>query len=103
MDPSLLDPAAVDPAEADRAAPNLRNLRAALDELEVRGRLSYEYSGLLPLLDAERAAAEDAVDRALAACPEARRFLGLMLIARESRLRRERGGRPRRRRGRATP
>lgn len=103
MDPTLLDASAVDPEETHRAAPTLRNLLAALSELEGAGRLAYEFGGIRPLLDAERAAAEDAVDRALAVCPEVRRFLGLMLIARESRLRRDRGSRPRRRRGGATP
>jgi hypothetical protein len=98
MEANPLDAAAVDPAAAGLAAPNIRNLLAALRELESTGRFYYEASGILPVLEGEKGAALAAADTALAGIPEVAAFLGVMLIARETRLRRERGGRPRKKR-----
>jgi hypothetical protein len=96
---SMLDAAAVDPRTTWRAAPTFAGLTAALGELRSTGRFAYENSGDAAALEAAAAEALGEVDAALGSLPALRRFLGLMLIARESRLRRERGGRPRRRRG----
>ena len=64
--------------------PTWDNLGAALHELHDTGRFVYELEGV-------------ALEAAMGEIPEARRFLGVMLIAREARLRRNSRGRPRRR------
>lgn len=93
----MLDIKHLDPNEAYRAAPNLANLQAALKELRDTGRIFYEQvDGSFSVLDAEAGLAIDELERAMSKMPHLRRFLGVMLIARESRLARDRGGRPRR-------
>jgi hypothetical protein len=92
---NLLDASAVDPRQLHRAAPTFDNLLDALRELESTGRFTYDLEGLTPSLDSAAREAIVALEAAMAELPEVRTFLGLMLIAREGRLRRDRQGRPR--------
>lgn len=94
----MLDVEKLDPRQAHRAAPNLRNFQDALRELEVIGQYYYdEVAPEGPILRMEARVVKDEVDRLLAEAPAVKRFLALMLIAREERLHRGRGGRARRR------
>lgn len=94
---NLLDATAVDPRQAHRADPTWDNLVAALHELHDTGRFVYELEGVADLLDSSAREAVAALEAAMGEIPEVRRFLGVMLIAREGRLRRDRHGRSRRR------
>lgn len=95
----MLDVTKLDPRQAHRAAPNLANLMGALRELEVTGDVYYaEVAPEGPVLRMEAVTVRAEVDRLLEGSPAVRRFLALMLLAREERLQRGRGGRARRRR-----
>lgn len=94
---NLLDVTAVDPRQAHRANPTWDNFAAALHELHETGRFVYELEGVADLLDSSAREAVAALEAAMGEIPEVRRFLGVMLIAREGRLRRDRHGRSRNR------
>jgi len=82
----MLDPSTIRDKEVHRAAPTYAALTAALRELRDTGRFYYESTGEGQVLEATAQLALDELEVAMAEMPALRRFLGVMLIARESRL-----------------
>jgi hypothetical protein len=95
----MLDPTTIRDREAHRAAPTHAALTAALRELRDTGRFHYESTGERQVLEATAQLALDELEGAMAEMPALRRFLGVMLIARESRLAGDRRRDAARRRG----